>query len=218
MGYDMHWVNKPAGETEAVDKLREDMREIWSRTRAIPEHERGVGEAWEALMKEADAKENEIRDTEQSYFRLNIWGMGAFQAAMNALDMMYGSRDTTPWPEHSERIQQLVEALGNDLSIEATPEEIQEARAAIKQKQDHLSAHPTYPGYGNEAIPSHKFSSNDGWHVTPAEIHAALAAYYKYPAEGVDAVLEETKIDREIWDRWIKYLTGATEYGGFEVY
>jgi hypothetical protein len=217
MGYDMHWVKKPAGEQEKVDKLREDMREIWSRTRAIPEPERGVGDAWEALMKEADAKENEIRDTEKSYFRLNIWGMSYFVAAMEQLEMLYWSSDSEPWPDRTARTVELMDAVRNDLSFEATREEVKEAHAAIKYEAERLAAHPE-PPKEYDGIPSHKFDSNNGWLVTPAEIHAALATYNNIPSDMVDAVLEETKIDREIWDRWIAYLTGATEHGGFEVH
>jgi hypothetical protein len=65
-------------------------------------------------------------------------------------------------------------------------------------------------------IPRHKFSSNDGWLVTPAQIAAALDIYRSRTAEEVAAVMEPK--DRDIWGKWIDFLDYAKDRGGFRVW
>ena len=68
-----------------------------------------------------------------------------------------------------------------------------------------LSWHgPEMPG-----IPAHKFWSNDGWIVTPAECQAAVRTGRASPPPAEHA---------GIWERWLDYLDRASHHEGFEVH
>lgn len=119
MGYDMHTVIKPEGEQRAVARIRAEWDEAIKVRDAFPKNEQGSytnaeydsGEAWDGAPRNASAayraaqhKAHDLyermRETERSYFRLNIWGMGNVRRAMLAIGMAYEAADTgCDWPD-----------------------------------------------------------------------------------------------------------------------
>ena len=163
-------------------------------------------------------------DDEQSYYRLNIFGMGNMRCAMRMLGMMFDS--TFPvrpdeWPDYDE------------------DSDDEYVRRVL----------PLLARHGGEApgIPSHKLCSNNGWWVTDTECDDALgqlaqrteaeiarALGESVPThEGIEAAVmervtavlgvpvnndEDPPIPREAWDSWVEYLRLASTHGGFRVY
>lgn len=170
-----------------------------------------------------------------NYFRLNVWGMSRWVAAMDRLGMvdMDGDR-TLGFPE--------VPAQYRDLDFEDYPPQLQEA--IDRNLADH--------GTAGEGIPWWKFSSNDGWIVTPEECRQALAAFAAHTEGEVRATLLETTdpgpdgvrnkarltaemvitalgglsatedaeegIDPEYWAQWLEFLRAGAAHDGFEVF
>ncbi|MGH3647629.1 MAG: hypothetical protein ACRDTM_10720 [Micromonosporaceae bacterium] len=152
--------------------------------------------------------------TGDGYFRLNLHGMGRFYDAMQQVGMLYDSRPAGPWPQSpSRRIEEIVYELGRGGTPHAGPDELRQARDYAETLRRHLSAHPP----GGDVIPSHKFSTNDGWIVTPDEIKAALSAYEAAGAGAAERLLS-TRDELNYWDNWIAYLRRAIDHEGFEVH
>lgn len=128
-------------------------------------------------------------------FRLNMWAMPRFVDAMIDADMAHPS--TSPiTPEEWETLPD--------------PDEDWDAflRAQDRLTAKHVTQDPT--------IPSHKFSSNDGWCVTPTEISHALRAWERY-SEKVTPVLRPKVMQLTRWELWIEYLRLAENNGGIRV-
>lgn len=70
---------------------------------------------------------------------------------------------------------------------------------------------------GAKGIPLGKLCSNDGWLVHPEEIREALAVNDALPAPA-DADFGDEAWDAGRWESWLKFLRGAAEHGGFEVW
>lgn len=164
-------------------------------------------------------------DGSDDYFRLNIWGMGRYQAAMHELGMIYGGDHRADWPEYDvfpndkasqEAFEQAIDDLRyGDGTTAVTGEPLDKARDYVTKARAALAFHPD----GGDVIPAHKFGTNDGWIVTPDEIKAALAAYQS--RDGRDAVIAQHVGDgerRTYWDQWIDYLERAVNHHGFEVH
>ncbi|MGO1230651.1 hypothetical protein [Glutamicibacter arilaitensis] len=130
-----------------------------------------------------------------SYFRLNIGGMGLYMQTMLELGMAHASAaPKIEWPSYPD---------------DEDDAEAMDAFWALKDERtgQHLTTDPT--------IPSHKlYGTNDGWHVTPAEIRAALNAWDSRPSS--ETVNEITQT--EYWGKWIDYLRLAADSGGFRVH
>jgi hypothetical protein len=64
--------------------------------------------------------------------------------------------------------------------------------------------------YGPQVVPVHKLWTNDGWHITPAELTAALG---RAPASARD------RRQRPIpwWRHWLDHLDTARGHGGVRV-
>ena len=71
---------------------------------------------------------------------------------------------------------------------------------------------------GDFNIPIMKLSSNDGWVVHPAEIRAALATNDVLRPITQEELGDPDWWDLERWERWLTFLRGAAEHGGFEVW
>jgi len=168
---------------------------------------------------------NKPGDGSDGYFRLNIWAMSRYEAAMRELGMVYGGNHRADWPEHRPYPNDTAKQAAFDQACEdleygdgtttVTGEPLAKARDYIAKKRAALAFHPD----GGDTIPAHKFGTNDGWHVTPAEIKAALAAYQS--REGRDAVIAEhvnAGLRRAHWDTWINYLERAVDHDGFQVF
>jgi len=68
-----------------------------------------------------------------------------------------------------------------------------------------------------KGIPGIKFTSNDGWLVTPDEIRAALAQLEG--SGNADVIREDAgEGDIDYWLAWIHYLQVAERHGGFRVW
>jgi hypothetical protein len=157
--------------------------------------------------------------TGDDYFRLNLSGMGRFYEAMHQLGMLYDSRSPGAWPAApSQRIEELMYTLDSGEQPSGTPEELGQARTYAEAIRKHLAAHPP----GGDVIPTHKFSTNDGWIVTSDEIKAALAVHDSIDPETATRRLTRTVLtqpnEMEYWFRWIAYLRRAVDHEGFEVH
>ena len=150
-------------------------------------------------------------DGDEFYFRLNIFGMSRYRSYMTERGMVFDAPEHPPFPEveayavtHDdvERVE-CPEYFQDDAPPGAeTTEKVRRYLAAL---DDVLAWHgPEIPG-----IPVHKFGSNDGWIVLPAECAAAVSAARQYPPpEGAG----------DYWDEWIDYLDRASRADGFEVH
>ncbi|HEX6025960.1 MAG TPA: hypothetical protein VFZ00_28470 [Solirubrobacter sp.] len=201
MGFDMRWERQPDGEKADVAAARE---RFFAACTA-----RDEGKGTQATVEELH---DALSRTERSYFRLNIGGMGRYVEAMRALGMI---KDV-----EVGRFPQPPEGIDWDLYDRATPEDVDDAGklgVAARHKaavEAHLVAGDDAPG-----IPEHKLhSTNDGWLVTPQECVTALALYDATTDEHRDQALEDAGVtDHDYWTRWIGYLRGAIDHGGFRV-
>ena len=160
------------------------------------------------------------------YFRLNIWGMGTYTQVMFDLGMVYISKSPGGWPEwnrypDNQEKQGQFEAAhahvkgGEDLAEDVPADVMATTREYVAQSDEILRHHAD----GSDVIPSHKFDTNDGWIVTPAEILAALAAYDARPDRDEHVLARLGGADRKAyWDTWIAYLRRAVDRDGFEVW
>lgn len=148
-------------------------------------------------------------DGEEIYFRLNIHGMGWCVDEMAARGMVFdaGQPPAYPMPDSFGLAWELVEAVEypEDCPDAKLTDEQREAVGKYLAERDAVLAWhgPEVPG-----IPVHKFGTNDGWLVLPAECEAAvrLGRQSSPPAEYPD-----------IWAKWLDYLERASRAGGFEV-
>lgn len=133
------------------------------------------------------------------YLRRNIFGMHPTVEAMVELGMAFWS-EHGPFPEYPgyEHF---------DAEDEPVTDEGREYAARVAKL---LSWHGDDPQA--QGIPSHKFTSNDGWHVTKQECEQALAAY--------DAAMAAGHVHPERWfrDDLIPFLRHAAAADGFEVH
>lgn len=187
MGYDMYHEEKPGSEVAAYDQAHARfMAAVAKRDsfpRDTPEHD--------AVQPEVDAAYEAMGKAEAYYFRLNIFGMERYRAAMAELGML---DSLTRGPRQNDWDQA---SLGSEARQEK----------AYEKLRTRTAEHPT-------GLPRYKFGSNDGWLITPEEIKAALARYER-PGAGFFAAHE---IDEDYWDEWIHFLEQAVERGGFRVY
>lgn len=170
--------------------------------------------AWIALQERVTAASKAMGQTNTSYFRLNIWGMGRYREAMHTLGMLVLDNDHPSFPDLPDGV------TWEDVEIVEYPDQHEgeipkpEAVAHHKANEAVLAWHME-PALGIEI---HKFGSNDDWLVTPAEIRAALAAYRRADLPQIETALASAGIkDASDWGRWIDYLTRAEQQGGFRV-
>lgn len=250
MGYDMRTVIKPEGEEVALARIAEPYNRAIETRDAIPRSERGFltdaemkADGWGAIPGNASARYRaaqaevmrlaDLRDrTKRSYFRLNVWGMGNVRRAMFALGMAYDSPEDREWPTWPEDVGHVVEALQDDNGKgvpeylaewypekgEPTEVELDRAKLYVAESDEIRRHHPE----GGTTIPLHKFGSNDGWVVTPAECLEALAAWHGRSAGERDDALQDAKITgadwEDLWKRWLEFIELAAHCDGFEVH
>jgi len=207
MGYDMTIVQeRDQEEKAAIAAAAAHVKTLPSPHRLPEGEEREAAEkAWKAGWKAYD-------DADRSYFRLNIWGMSHCCDAMASFRML--TREEAPhfprleefglteWPEDPAHYE-------GDARAKAEAELTDADRGYLAAVEATLAFEPV-PVRG---IPVGKFSSNDGWLVTPAQCEAALAAWRVQPAA------TRARVEGEIgwWASWIAYLTYAKDRGGFRV-
>lgn len=213
MGYDMFTVRRPEGEAE---RLAAAQAVVDAAIEACQEHVRDSPQYKAARAKVTEAY-GALSEARTSYFRLNGAGMSCWCDAMSSLAMLTDD-EAPPFP--------LLEAYGltewpEDPSAYAGDERNAVAQKLTDGERRFLAAVRAVIDYEPQpitGIPWEKFSTNDGWLVTPGQIEAALATYRGWDSEGIKVALSEAGIeDTDLWTRWIDYLTRARELGGFRV-
>jgi hypothetical protein len=214
MGYDMKWKTSDPAEAEAVSELRAVFRAACDArdklTRGTGQHDRAQDRVLAALK--------EMNAAEKSYFRLNVWGMARFCSLMERMGMAFEDDPHPEWPEAKDygTTWDDVDAAKypeDYPGYEWTGERLRAARACIEAGDKVLSWHGRADTPG---IPLHKFSTNDGWHVLPAECEAAVRAWREH-AEGNAGAAAVIGKDMDRWLEWTGYLAGAARHGGFIV-
>lgn len=245
MGYDMRYRKKDEAEQAAVSAAADQFHAAVRERDALPEGEKGRfnmerakelgdwdsheafdgrSDCYRAAQDKVHALYEAMGDAEKSYFRLNMFGMSRYHGLMGHIGMTFEDPSERPeWPKP--------EAYGTDddaLEALESPEYCPDytwtdeaLRAALKFQEDQnklLSWH----GAEIPGIPDHKFSSNDGWIVLPAECEAAVRIWRQFVAdegeEAALAVVAEHVKDTGYWLKWIEYLAGAVRRDGFEVH
>lgn len=243
MGYDMRWRKVDPGEKDAVAAANEVFYSAARERDRLPRGEagtlrRGAGdldsresfdgrtERYAKAQDKVTAALREVQAVENSYFRLNVFGMGRYRSLMETLGMAFEDDPHPPFPkaeDHGTNYDD-VEAVDypeDHAGYEWTDERL---RAALAYR-DAVNAVLTFHGRADTpGIPLHKFGSNDGWIVLPVECEAAVRIWRDFVAkEGDEAAvnfvansLGDSRSD--YWLEWIKYLAGAVRHDGFEVH
>lgn len=259
MGYDMRYRRKDEAEQAAVSAAADQFHAACRERDALPEAEKGRfnmqrakelgdfdshevfdgrSDRYRAAQDRVHALYEAMRDAEQSYFRLNISGMGWARNVMGEFGMAFedpSERPEWPKPEEYGTDYDALEALE---SPEYCPDwtwtdEALRAACAFKEAQDKVLS---WHGVEIPGIPFHKFSSNDGWIVLPAEAEAAVRIWKQaYDEMGEDearsvvaqagdrtdsAEPTQERADAywSLWLRWVAYLAGSVRHDGFEVH
>lgn len=245
-GYDMHWRRVDEAEKAAVAEFRVLFTAACDARKALPPEEAGrfnrakaeelgdwdANEAYDgrtarfgAAQDQIEAASEAMRLAEKSYFRLNISGMSRFVQLMGDLGMAFEDMPKPAWPK----------AEDFDLTDEQSwafedPEEYPEVKltdeqraAAEKLRAEKIRVLSFHGMADTPGIPFHKFSTNDGWIVLPAECRAAASIWARYCDEqgGEDKALVsiEGRVWRtSFWLEWIAFLAGAAKHDGFEVH
>lgn len=207
MGYDMR-IKGSLPEAEATEVA--ELRAAWDKaseevTKVREELVKSGDKEWlnsprmsAAMQKYDETYEAWARVKDPGYFRLNGSGMRIYLGVMEALGLAHEQAcpeiDWASLPDYDE---------GEDAYYEAC---------------DQLTG--IHPGT-DPTIPTFKFSSNDGWLVTPTECQAAVAAWKSHQAAGLpDDLADDDRAIAETpyWSKWIDYLELAANNGGFRVH
>lgn len=237
MGYDMLIVGDPTDTEKAqLATAEQDFREACAARDALPKAEIGRFDAelanktgdWDShevypgrsqryikAQDKVSAAYERLSDADVRYFRLNIFGMERYRDFMLQLGMVVTDYEHGPWPEKPDGLTwDEIEAAEDPALHEDTESALPvkaEAVEYVKAREAYLRQHPE-PPFG---LAIHKFGSNDGWHVTPEEIEAALESYRQHSAEEVKAIIGD---GLDYWCKWINYLERARLRGGFKVH
>lgn len=229
------------------DSLPEDAagRLNTERVRNTPGLDYDSHEAYDGRTKEfiaaqnaVDAAYEKMNDTYRSYFRLNIWGMSRYITAMEALGMAFdapaaGRPDWPDWSilpdDETDAVWDLAGKMRTDLARQGcgpdgtpgTSLAVQDTEPVRKELVDHVKAQlavTLWTPDASKGLYLGKFSTNDDWWVTPAEIRAALDIYRQQSGTAVGGILKQAGItDSSYWMKWIGYLQYAETHGGFTV-
>lgn len=223
MGYDFV-VETPDLEIKArVKELRTQINELCQLRDTYPREERGRMPPFDSytidhfdirnytgtsprylkVQLQIDALVEEEDRVDLNHFRLNVWGMSHYRGWMAELGMVFHDdvSERPEWPTWTEAAD-----------VDDSPEAI-----AYKKAHDEVTR---YHGLmDTPGIPVHKFSSNDGWHVLPAEAAAALRAYDLHLNAEPTYVEHVIPADgRERWDSWLAFMRNSVSHDGFRVY
>ncbi len=247
MSYDMRWVERDEAEVAEVEALQALLCAKCEARDALPESEKGVlnaerarregisfvdDAAWDGRTERYRAAEAEVhaaykamRDAEKSYFRLNIFGMGCYRNLMETLGMAFEDDPHPPFPDAEDYgitwdDVYAAESPGDHPDHERADSALAAALKVREAADEVLRFHGRTDTPG---IPLHKFGSNDGWHVLPAEAEAAVRTWHKFvenegEEKALTVVREHLGDDVSYWLKWIEYLAGSVRHGGFKVY
>ena len=247
MGYDMYWVIRDSGAVEEREDAQREFERAVAARDALPKDEEGMfagdmpsfsysdhslwvgrtqrfAEAQDAVA-EASKK---IRHAENYYFRANIGGMGQLIDVMYEFGMVFEDEGRPDWPEPKEfnltreqmRIIYDPEEYAEEY-LALTPEVLKQGEEFKAEIQRLLTWHGKTDTPG---IPLHKFSTNDGWLVLPAEAEAVVRMWRGelHRDEARAQRIVTGRLGRvgalEWWESWIAFLDGAVSHGGFEVH
>ena len=249
MGYDMRYRKADPDEAAAVEFARMIFEAAAGDRNALPDAEKGrfnlerakaLGD-WEShevydgrtarfieAQDKVHAAYQAMRDAEKSYFRLNVTGMSKVCDLMAKAGMAFDDPTFPDFPEAGEF------GITRDQGWAAMdPEEYPEEYAAMADSERVAGAKfaarwaevIAWHGAEQPGIPLHKFDSNDGWHVLPAEADAAVRIWRQFVADNgeetaanlVSNTLYEGAMDA-LWAQWLTYLAGAVRHDGFEVH
>jgi hypothetical protein len=244
-GYDMSWRRVDEAEEVAVAECRVllgtacDARDLLPREEAgrfnrAKGDELGNWDAHEAFdgrtarfiaaQDQVDTAMSAMDDAQKSYFRLNISGMSRFAQLMGDLGMAFDDLPCPDWPDAEDfgltDEQHWAFDCPEDYPEVVLTDEQRVAAEKLRAENDRvLSWHGMADTPG---IPFHKFSTNDGWIVLPAECKAAVAIWARYCEDqgGEDkavASIEGRVRNTGYWLKWIAFLDGAVKHDGFEV-
>lgn len=258
MGYDMYLVKTDEEAKKKYEEAMAHVHELWTIRDAIPKEERGEYTEDEfktsfaygippanasERYREAQIASSKAYDTAQklntNYFRLNIWGMGHYCDVMLDLDICVNLVYRRPWPEYpwkdEENANEIIDAFYEWKDGEPADGELVERWNfidCVHKLEAHKSWSP-YPGV-DDRIPIHKFGSNDGWIVTPAECkHAVMIARGSSESRVRDAFvrsygedmfspksLDVIELDNvmKYWHEWVEFIERAITHDGFEVH
>lgn len=139
----------------------------------------GYSEEYLEAQRKVDEAMTAMSRADKSYFRLNIWGMGAYRNAMEDIGMGTFAYDMPNWPGLPDGMDQ--QAFWD---WQEEPDNVPEDQAAAYQAlADQMSAHKSAHFDAGDAIPLHKFCSNDGWLVTEEECRMALNAFCAFVSD-----------------------------------
>lgn len=208
MGYDMYTV-QPADEAEktAVAAAQARVRDL-PHPFTVPEGEErdAAGKAWEDAWRALNL-------AEKSYFRLNITGMGRCCGFMDEVGMITGE-DAPGFPTPDE--YGLDEWPDDPADYEGDERKAAEAKLTPSSRKflNDCQATTDYEPQPVNGIPVGKFSSNDGWLVTPAQCRAAVDKWKTAPL----TAQRDIEAQADWWPSWIAFLDHAAERGGFRVH
>lgn len=209
MGYDMYVRAPSADDLEVKEAAHAKLVEAAAR------RDNGTGTQDEVMAAWA-----EMDAADPTYFRWNVWGMMTGREILFRIGAMYDSTMGVGFPDAGDYgldMEQVYEADGEIYPDPAKQANYEQYRLAVEIAL-------TVPSPEQDRLPSHKFGSNDGWIVTPAECRAAV--------EIIDATSEErlrTAIvdageegdDIAYWvdeiKRFRNFLDYAAEHDGMEV-
>lgn len=253
MGYDMNWREVPDWARSIAEENQAKFAALAAERDALfpegitpfrkyNEEDQAISDARRKIVEsdEYKAKQKAVEEAwpdDPSYFRLNIWGMSTMRDIMDALGIGYWA----PSPDFPS-------SDGIDWDDESSPEylaweeEANKARAqsprptvtnALGLASSEVWEQPTFSRISGEkelfGLPLHKFTSNDGWIVTPDDIREALKIYRSLkPADILSVVKHYTDQfsdgakpeDVVEWlDRWMVWNEQAMLHGnGYEVW
>jgi hypothetical protein len=243
MGYDMRWRKADPSEAEVVAILRAEFRAACDVRDALPRSEAGIfrrgaddmdghesfdgrTERYARAQDAVTAASREVNDAERSYFRLNIHGMGRYRNLMEDLGMAFEDDPQPPFPKPEDHGTNWEDIEAAEYPEDHAGYEWTDSRlvAALKHVEAVNAVLAFHGKADTPGIPLHKFGSNDGWIVVPAECEAAVRIWRGFVAtEGEDAALNylANKLgegNADYWLKWIAYLAGAARHDGFEVH
>lgn len=252
MGYDLYWVRKPGSEELAVEAAREAFNAACARRDALPKSESGELDwnTYKAAGGSADMNDHQfypgrsarfielqdrvheayeaLYDAQSSYFRFNASGMLHACDIMRHTGMTFKDDDVPSYPSQEkfgvtwEELEAVDEPDDSDEggSPVLTSVTREKVLAYIRERDRVLSFHGRADTPG---IPEHKFSSNDGWLVLPAECEAAVRVYLAWLEKtGADAARDYVESnfggrDFARWNKWVAWIGQAAKHGGFKV-
>ncbi len=245
-GYDMSWRRVDESEKAAVAESRVPFGTACDALKSLPREERGrfnrakadelgdwdAHEAFDgrtarfiAAVDQVEAASEAMRAAEKSYFRLNISGMSRFAHLMGDLGMAFEDMPQPAWPEAEDfgLTDEQRWAFEDPEEYPAITLTDEHRAAAEKLRAEEIRVLSFHGMADTPGIPFHKFSTNDGWIVLPAECKAAVAIWARYCDEqgGEDkaiASIEGRVYRTAYWLEWIAFLAGAAKHDGFEVH